>query len=303
MATTLASPFRAAPTPPAILTLEPDDVGALRQPSTRGSRALREALRGHPGRSVWAPATLEYAVLGPWRHRPEISYLEELAAVRHADELLQEAYQRCVDHGDALMLAIDLETHRARSRFERAGLELLEEVITYELPLNGASRPFAATIARLAPVSDAGPETIDQLLRLDHAAFPWLWRNSRREFETYVQTPGVRVAMLEMDGHAAAYVGATLFSGWGHIDRIAVAPNYQGAGLGRQVLAQAIDALRTEGARRVCLSTQATNWRSRRLYEGVGFLRTPENDYQLFGVWCNTQTTVESRVWRVGSIR
>jgi ribosomal protein S18 acetylase RimI-like enzyme len=284
MATVLAPSRTTALAPPAVLTLDPDDVSALRLSGERSNQAMRDALRRHPGRSVWAPATLEFALLSPWRHRKEISHVEELTAVRHTEPLLRAAFERCVDAGDELMLVIDLDTYAGPTRFERAGLDLLEEVITYELNGGGPVWRVARGL-RLAPVPNRA-SAIDQLLELDHAAFPWLWQNSRAEFDVYLDVPGVEVFLLVADDEVIGYVGLTMFAGWGHLDRIAIAPEHQGRGFGREALGQAIDHLRRRGARRVCLSTQRTNWRSQRLYQRFGFRRTPDHDYWLFGAWC-----------------
>jgi ribosomal protein S18 acetylase RimI-like enzyme len=85
-----------------------------------------------------------------------------------------------------------------------------------------------------------------------------------------------------------------MFAGWGHLDRIAVAPRQQGEGRGRDALALAIAAMRHQGAARIALSTQLTNLRSQRLYERCGFRRTPELDYRLFGAWCQAPRHVVS---------
>ena len=97
----------------------------------------------HPGRSVWVPATLEYALIGPWRNRPEIASIEDLVAVRHLEELLRAAVERCADQGDELMLAVELDSRRSPARYERAGLEMLEEVITYEIGI--AREPWSGS--------------------------------------------------------------------------------------------------------------------------------------------------------------
>jgi ribosomal protein S18 acetylase RimI-like enzyme len=245
---------------------------------------MREALARVPGRSVWIPETLEYAVVGMWRNRPEIASIDELVAVRNFEPLLRFAFELCAERGDELLLAIDLESHRGTSRFERAGMVPLEEVITYELEI-AHFRSNTSSEALFSPVRADDSEAIERLTRLDEEAFPWLWRNSLREFEAYIGIPGVDVYLLELEGLPIAYVGTTLFTGWGHLDRIAVAPQMQGRGLGQAALRFAIESLRRQGARRVGLSTQGTNYRSQRLYERFGFTRTPELDYQLFGYW------------------
>lgn len=284
MAATL-SPPRHIRTPLGLIqTLEPDDIAMLRLPGQRGARALRLDLERHPGRSVWAPSTLEFAIIGPWRNRPEIACVNELVAVRHAEPLLRAAFERCVEYGDDLLLALELELQRSPTRFERAGMELLEEVITYEMPAPRQTwRPRQSL--QYSPVHVGDKCAMDVVSRIDQAAFPWLWRNSRSEMDVYLSTPGVEVALVEIDGEPVAYTGITLFNGWGHLDRIAVVPEWQGDGFGLDALGLAVDTMRRRGAQRVALSTQRTNRRSQRLYERFGFRRTYDHDYRLFGRW------------------
>jgi ribosomal protein S18 acetylase RimI-like enzyme len=269
-------------------TLRPGDVDLLRLPGLRSTAALREALSRYPERSVWIPETLEYLLLTPWRHRPEIAHVEELVGIRHSEALLRGAFERCVARGDELLLAIELESGRGPNRYERAGLVMLEEVITYEIDLAGTRLEVDRAIA-VTPVAATDDKAVAVLNSIDNEAFPWLWRNSRQEFATYLRTPGVLVALVTVDGDPAAYFGTTFYTGWGHLDRIAVAPRYQSRGIGRKTLQAAVVAMRQRGARRLGLSTQRTNVRSQRLYERFGFRRTPALDYQLFGRWCRPE--------------
>ena len=285
MAGTLARPRARTVSVPIVRTLAPGDVDALRLPGKTGAQTTRRLLERNPGRSVWVPETLEYALIGAWRNRREIACVEDLVAVCHLEPLLQAAVERCAAQGDALLLAIELDVPRSPSRFERAGLELLEEVITYEAEIG--REPWSAS-SRVRPINvDADDSTrVDLVTEMDRAAFPWLWRNSRAEFDVYLRMPGVEVAVIEADGEPVAYFGMTLFSGWGHLDRIAVAPDAQGRGYGLEALGLAVEAMRQRGARRAGLSTQRTNFRSQRLYDRFGFRRTSEHDYRLFGSWC-----------------
>jgi ribosomal protein S18 acetylase RimI-like enzyme len=296
MASTLASPRQVQSTSASVRTLSPGDVPSLRLPYARDVHSLQQTLADFPDRSVWVPETLEYVVLTPWRNRREIASVDEMTAGRHSSPLLQAAFERCVEQGDDLLLAIELESRLGSSRYERAGFQLLEEVITYETNVWQRTESTFGGL-RLAPVR-AGDRRAEVLLQIDQAAFPWLWRNSRSEIDAYLATPGVAVYLVESDGEPVAYVGATPFSGWAHIDRIAVAPHLQGRGLGWKSLSLAVDDLRRRGARRVALSTQRTNLRSQRLYERFGFWRTPELDYLIFGAWCheNLDTTADSNL-------
>ena len=288
MAGVLAPPRGSRVTAPVVHTLRPSDVAALRLPGRRGAESVRRLLEVHPGRSVWVPATLEYALIGPWRNRPEIASIEDLVAVRHLEELLRAAVERCADQGDELVLTVELDSRRSPARYERAGLEMLEEVITYQIgvprePWSGSDH------IRLVPVDANDQAAINLVTRIDQASFPWLWRNNRAEFDVYLHTPGVEVWLVEAAGDPVAYFGVTLFPDWGHLDRVAVVPEQQGRGFGLETLGLAVDTMRQRGARRVGLSTQRTNRRSQRLYERFGFQRTPEHDYRLFGAWCRAE--------------
>jgi ribosomal protein S18 acetylase RimI-like enzyme len=284
MAGLLAPPRRAQVSSSVVRTLAPGDVTALGLPGSRDADSVRQMLDLHPGRSVWVPATLEYALIGRWRNRTEIASIEELVAVRHLEELIRAAVERCVDMGDELILTVELDGRRSPARYDRAGLEMLEEVITYELgtvrePRSGSDR------IRLVRVRANDEAAIDLVSEIDQASFPWLWRNNRAEFDVYLETPGVEVWLVQTDGEPVGYFGVTLFPNWGHLDRIAVVPEQQGKGFGLETLGLAVETMRKRGARRVGLSTQRTNWRSQRLYERFGFERTPAHDYRLFGAW------------------
>ena len=288
MAGVLAPPRGQRISAPVVRTLAPGDVSALRLPGKLGAQSLRQLLERDPGRSVWVPETLEYALIGSWRNRSEIASVEDLVAVRHLEPLLEAAVERCAAHDNDLLLAIELDSPRSPSRYERAGLEMLEEVITYEAGISRDTWPGNSQ-SRLVPVDTGDERAVALVTRMDQTAFPWLWRNSRAEFDIYLRTPGVEVFLIEVDGEPAAYIGVTLFSGWGHLDRIAVVPDLQGRGFGLEALGLAVDVMRQRGARRMGLSTQRTNWRSQRLYERFGFRRTPEHDYRLFGAWCHPE--------------
>ena len=288
MAGVLAPSHGSRITAPEVRPLEREDIPALRLPGSRGAEAVRQLLDVHPGRSVWVPSTLEYALVGPWRNRPEIASIEDLVAVRHMEELLRAVVERCAEHGDDLMLTVELGSRRSPTRYERAGLEMLEEVITYDMGI--AREPWSGSDRiRLVRVDANDEAAVERVTDIDQASFPWLWRNNRTEFDVYLRTPGVEVWLVEVDSEPVAYFGVTLFPEWGHLDRVAVIPEHQGRGLGLKTLGLAVDTMRRRGARRAGLSTQRTNRRSQRLYERFGFRRTPDHDYRLFGAWCHPE--------------
>jgi ribosomal protein S18 acetylase RimI-like enzyme len=276
---------RPAPTwdrDPLVQTLLPGDVPRLRLGQTVHQEAVRSALAQLPNRSVWAPDALEFALLAPWRHRPDIAVCQELAAVRYPEALLRAAAERCRAAGDAMLVVMDMDEHRPPGFYDRAGFAPVESVMTYE-----AERSRVPVLPpgalRFERADTARPDHLAALLAIDHRAFPWLWRNSPAEFREYQYTPGVELHLGWDGARPVAYVGFTTFAGWGHLDRIATDPAHQGRGHGRDALAFVLRTLLGRGANRVGLSTQADNHRSRRLYEGFGFRRSPLYDYTLYG--------------------
>lgn len=269
---------------PAIEPLRESDFDLLRlRDNPRvGELEVGELLRRWPNRSVWSRNDREFVLMAPWRHRTDISVVHALSAIRAAVPLVRDATERCRAMGDALMLMIEFDELRHPRFYEKAGLDLIEEVVTYELDRPKRQTEVDADL-RFDPFDPDDEQSLDALVELDHLAFPWLWWNSRREFEMYAMTPGVEVYLGRQGDRVVSYVGLTHFGGWGHLDRIAVNPAAQGRGLGAASLSFVIDRLVRRGARRIGLSTQRENTRSRQLYQRFGFRRAREHDYRLYG--------------------
>ena len=243
----------------------------------------KEAIRRFPGRSVWLPETLEYAIISPWRHRTEIANILALSAARHPSEMLESVVERSAHLGAKSVISVEAEEVRHPAFYERAGFHVLEEVITLDLDCRHIRiEPGGPLSFRLASISDH--EDLATLMWLDREAFPWLWRNSEEEFRAYAAAPGVELVFGYLEQQPVCYLGLTAYLGWGHLDRIAVHPLRQGQGIGGNALAFAIARLRQFGAQRIGLSTQKTNYRSQRLYERFGFRRVVEHDYRIYGL-------------------
>jgi ribosomal protein S18 acetylase RimI-like enzyme len=244
---------------------------------------LNRTLAVYPGRSTWIPAADEFLVVSPWRNREEIASVAQISAVRKLDELIAASRAASFQLGANAFVMPEWNETRNPRFYERNGLDQLEDVISFEVDAS-VSRP--ADIQLDAPIRliTSDSSLLDRILAIDHAAFPWLWRNSRLEFEHYLFTPGVEIwALREPGGEPVSYVGITSYAGWGHLDRVAVDPELQGSGYGQRAVRFAIARLRQLGARRIGLSTQRSNIRSQRLYARVGFQQTWQNDYRIYG--------------------
>lgn len=246
---------------------------------------IDQIIRENPGLSLWSPHTGEYLIGGPWRHRSEISQVLELSGSGQAVHLLNGFADAGRAAGKRLVIASEHNESRRRAFYDVARYELIEEIIIYELSHLRSMSRIRPTL-RFERLDVADDKSLQELTAVDNGAFPWLWRNSAEEFDNYVHSTGVEIYLgRDQAGLAVAYIGITRFRDWGHLDRIAVLPNLQGHGYGLQALDWAVLVLGQSGARRIGLSTQARNTRSRRLYERYGFYRVTAQDYALYGRW------------------
>ncbi|MCM8745729.1 GNAT family N-acetyltransferase [Thermomicrobium sp. CFH 73360] len=269
-----------------IVPLVLDDLPRLRLKwgSRYSVEEVAELVRDAPGLSLWAPVTGEYVLAGPWRHREEIVALLEVTSGGLTYQLIDALADVATAQGKQLLVSAQQYERRPPVFYERTGFELLEEIFVYEMVLYTV--PPGPSRLRFERVDADDPFTLGELLDLDHEAFDWLWWNSVEEFDEYMSDPRVDVYLgRERDGTPVSYVGVTRLRGWGHLDRLAVSPFYQGQGYGYESLVWAVRVLAARGAHRIALSTQGSNQRSRRLYERFGFRRVPELDYQIYGRW------------------
>lgn len=253
---------------------------------------IRESLMRAPGRSVWDAITHEYAIVGQWRNRDDVLQIADLAAIRNPEGLVIAASERVRALGAQMTVIVEIDETRRPSFYEHCGFEHIEKVVTFDLERRAIPRIDRPRRITFAPADPRDPVTMETLLRIDHASFPWIWWNVRREFEIYAVTPGVEIFLGFDEGVPVSYVGFTAFPAWGHLDRIAVLPDEQGKGYGLYTLAFAVETMLARGCRKIGLSTQSTNLRSQRLYQRYGFVRTADNDYDLWGDTLHREASV-----------
>lgn len=266
--------------------LEPDDVDRLSL-SWRNRfepEEMKTMLRHFPGRSVWHPPSQEFILVSPWRRREETAILAEVSGVQHVRPMIAGVFEACRRAGAHVVLTAEMH-ERQRPRFwQSAGMQHLETVIALSL---GPLRTRAGKVDSLGfKRVEAGDErALDLLLAIDNRSFPWLWWNNRDEFRAYLGLKDVEVYFVMREDRVVGYVGLTRYLGWGHLDRIAIAPDYQGNGFGREAVDFAIVRGMELGFRSLSLSTQEENWQSRALYRAAGFRHERDNDYRLYGHW------------------
>ncbi|GAB4424465.1 MAG: hypothetical protein Kow0031_03450 [Anaerolineae bacterium] len=121
---------------------------------------------------------------------------------------------------------------------------------------------------RSAHISD-----LPALLELDNTTFEHIWHKSGGTIsEALARAASFTVALV--DGQIVAYQWCELYGQHAHLTRLAVDPNFQGRGIGAQLLHRAMADVLAMGATRITLNTQETNQRSQTLYKRFGFTNT-----------------------------
>jgi len=116
---------------------------------------------------------------------------------------------------------------------------------------------------------------IGEVHAVDELAFAPIWQNSRPSLElAYRQALIATVA--EAQGRLVGYQISTATPMGGHLARLAVAPNFQGLGIGYTLIRDLLEQFRRRGARKVTVNTQKNNLASLSLYKRTGFQPTGE---------------------------
>lgn len=126
-----------------------------------------------------------------------------------------------------------------------------------------------ATVAKQRVMIRAmSPEDVDEVIKVEHKAYDFPW--SRGIFEDCLRV-GYICRVMESTTEAIGHTVISVAAGEAHLLNLCVAPAAQGAGLGRRLLAHAVNAARLNGAQRMILEVRPSNWRALRLYQSAGF--------------------------------
>ena len=153
------------------------------------------------------------------------------------------------------------------------GYRSMVEVVGYEK--DHLDRPAAGN--RAVAVRRAKPSDLPAVLDLDAACFPLPWVKGAEIFEPAIaSSPCFLIATFGVEPVGYAFVTSHQAGQLFHLVRIAVAPAYQGMGIGVRLLAEIVDFCASRNADLLTLNTQADNYTAQRLYERFGFVRTGE---------------------------
>ncbi len=121
---------------------------------------------------------------------------------------------------------------------------------------------------------------LSRVLEIDTSAFTPFWRFDRTAFrEATSATPSCRRRVVSVGGHLRRNVVGYAVTGHsgdqGFVQRLAVDPAHQGAGIGRTLLDDALHWLARQGATTVLVNTQPDNTAALDLYRSAGFTDRP----------------------------
>ncbi|MBN1399633.1 MAG: GNAT family N-acetyltransferase [Anaerolineae bacterium] len=245
--------------------------------AAQGQEPLLTLLLEHPNLIWLRDHAIRGAVLTSLYRHPVamVRYL----IVRHASDV-SFLFTSALPHLEVRLARLGVEQlgfHQCPSwlipQIEAQGYRIQDRVIGYVRNLSDDVLDPGAGLA-LRPTA---PKDVEEVLALDHAAFPPFWRLNAPIIEGAVASSAL-FWVAESHERIVAYL---MVEGWGseaYVSRIAVAPDHQGQGLGSALLEQALALLARQGIQRVRLNTQEENRRSRALYAKLGFQETGESD-------------------------
>jgi ribosomal protein S18 acetylase RimI-like enzyme len=153
----------------------------------------------------------------------------------------------------------------------QAGFAEEDQVITYAHTDDRRKLPTQTpTVIRPGRAADS-----DAVLRINAGAFGPFWQYDDSVVLGWMLTSD-RAVVAEAGGFTVGFAITTtgLSGNYAHLIRVAVHPSFQGQGIGRQLVVDAIRFARELNAPGLALNTQASNRVSRRLYESLGFRQT-----------------------------
>ncbi len=127
-------------------------------------------------------------------------------------------------------------------------------------------------------VIEADDVDLDELLRIDAAAFDSFWRFDIHGLSEAIEATGrSRILIIrDGDGRPAAFAVVGAGNAISYLQRVAVDPTWQGQGMGRSLVRVAARKARGAGAQVMLLNTQFDNRGAIALYESEGFVLLPE---------------------------
>jgi ribosomal protein S18 acetylase RimI-like enzyme len=115
------------------------------------------------------------------------------------------------------------------------------------------------------------------VLDVDGRAFRGFWKFDRLSLgEAKTATPSKRYRVAKIDGRIVGYAVTGRAGRRGYLQRLAVDPEVQGRGIGKELVADSFRWLDRRGVDLSLVNTQESNATALGLYEHIGYRRQPE---------------------------
>lgn len=207
--------------------------------------------------------------VAPWRGDQATAYLtptrgrpSRAAVERCLKELPRDGYRAAIT---AALPGVD------QMPFLQSGFVVLERLHLLRRNLNDLPNPEAGTVDLRRP----RPPERCEVIAVDAAAFPPFWHLDEAGLNDAMgATPSarLRVAVSRSDGATIVGYAITGRAGpRGYLQRLAVDPVAQRAGIGGALVVDGLRWLRRWGAKEVLVNTQEGNGSAVALYEHLGF--------------------------------
>jgi ribosomal protein S18 acetylase RimI-like enzyme len=213
----------------------------------------------------------ERARTGPWRGDRRVAYLAPLPdAPTPSADFVRRCCRQLAERGFSRVVTGALGPGE-QAGFLSAGFEVEERLhlLGHDLRELPPVDPRERTLRR------ARPGDRPAVLAVDGAAFPPFWRMDEAGLDEALRaTPHTRFR-VGGDPDIVGYAVTGRAGRRGFLQRLAVEPTRQRAGIGRALVLDGMRWLRRWRVERAVVNTQLENERALALYESLGFRREP----------------------------
>ncbi|NNE74987.1 MAG: GNAT family N-acetyltransferase [Acidimicrobiales bacterium] len=209
--------------------------------------------------------------IGPWRGADDVGYVAPLSSITAygVDRACAKLQTLGYDHVITAALSVVEQRHFIARGFQRReGLHLLRHDLS-DIP--------DADIAPSISSRRGRKRDRTRVLEIDGAAFEPFWRLDENGLEEAINaTPASRFRVATEDDAIVGYAVSGRTRNTGYLQRLAVDPACQGAGIGTMLLADCLRWSRRARTSSVLVNTQERNEGAYRLYRNHGFEPLPD---------------------------
>jgi ribosomal protein S18 acetylase RimI-like enzyme len=207
--------------------------------------------------------------VGPWRGDPSLAYISPAPGHPPSDETVDECLRSLIGQGYVGVLTAALSPAEQRV-FREHHFSVHEHLHLLRHPLRSpVGRPTRTT--RRARRGDR-----TAVLDVDHRAFSPFWRFDQAGLDDARRaTPTSRFRVFD-DGRVDGYAVTGRAGAISYLQRLAVRPERQRAGIGTSLVVDALHWAQRRGAASMLVNTQERNQTALALYEQLGFVLEPE---------------------------